>query len=117
MLHHICKRVSTRADSDIISRLQLDPLSPIETRPRACAGIVRDAYAQNNGVGEDDGSEGERMRADGGDEDDGVLGVAEGAPGCEIVGCRAGGCSNTDAVGLNRGEMLVVAKDFCRGHG
>ena len=57
------------------------------------------------------------MRADGGDEDDGVFGVAEGTAGGEVVGCRAGGSGDADTVGLDGGEMFVVAEDFDCGHG
>lgn len=43
------------------------------------------------------------MCADGCQKNDGVLGVAEGAAGCEVVGCAAGGSGNADAVGLDGG--------------
>lgn len=57
------------------------------------------------------------MRADGRDEDDGVVGMAEGAAGCEVVGCRARRRRHADTVSLHRCEVLVVAEDFDRGHG
>lgn len=57
------------------------------------------------------------MCADGGDEDDGVFGVAKGATGAEIVGCGAGGGGDADAVGLDGGEVFVVAEDFDGRHG
>ena len=56
------------------------------------------------------------MRADGCDEDDGVLGVAERAASGEVVGGAAGGGGDTDAVGLDGGEVFVVAEDFDGGH-
>ena len=56
------------------------------------------------------------MRADGGDEDDGVFGMAEGAAGCEVVGCGAGGGGDADSVGLDGCEVFVVAEDFDGGH-
>lgn len=57
------------------------------------------------------------MCADGGQEDDGILGVTEGAAGCEVVGCAAGGGGDADAVGLDGGEVLVVAEELDGGHG
>lgn len=56
------------------------------------------------------------MRADGGDEQDGVVGVAEGTAGCEVVGRAAGGGGDADAVGLHGGYVEVVAEDFDGGH-
>ena len=56
------------------------------------------------------------MCADGCDEDDGVFWVAEGAAGGEVVGCGAGWSGDADAVGLDGGEVFVVAKDFDGGH-
>ena len=114
---HVRKGVTARADGDIISRTQLHPLPTVETRPGARARVVGDADAEDDGVGEDDGPEGEGVGADGGDEDDGVFGVAEGTAGGEVVGggSRRGG--DADSVGLDGGEMFIVAEDFDGGHG
>ena len=49
-------------------------------------------------------------------EDHGVFGVAEGTARCEVVGCAAGGGRDADAVGLDRGEVFVIAEDFDGGH-
>lgn len=57
------------------------------------------------------------MRADGCHQDHGVLGVAEGSPGGEVVGCGARGGGDADAVRLHGREMFVVTEDFDRGHG
>ena len=56
------------------------------------------------------------MGADGGNQDDGVVGVAEGAAGGEVVGCGAGGCGDAYAVCLDGGEVFVVAEEFDCGH-
>lgn len=45
-------------------------------------------------------------------EDHWVLGVAEGSAGCEVVGCGSGWGRDADAVGLDGGEMFVVAEDL-----
>jgi len=57
------------------------------------------------------------MRADSRDEDDGIFWVAKGSAGGEVVCCRAGGGGDTDAVGLYRGEVFVIAEDFYGRHG
>lgn len=88
---HRRKGEPARADGDVVAGLELDALPAVEARPGRVAGVVGDADAQDDGVGEDDGAEGEGVRADGRHEHDGVLGVAEGAAGGEVVGCRAGG--------------------------
>ena len=56
------------------------------------------------------------MGADGGDEDYGVFWVAEGAAGCQVVGCGAGWGGDADPVGLDGGEVFVVAEEFDCGH-
>lgn len=84
------------ADGDVVARVELDsvraqvslcrcvgwkcgflPFSAIEADPAACASIVRHAQAQDYGVWEDDGAEGQGMCAYGRDEDDGVVWMAE----------------------------------------
>lgn len=87
MLHHIRKRIPTRTDRNIITWMQFHPLPSIKTRPRAGSSIVGYTDAENDSVGEDDGTEGECVRADGGDKYYRVLGMAEGAACCEIVCC------------------------------
>lgn len=57
------------------------------------------------------------MSTDCGDKDDRVLRMAKRATCCEIVGRRAGGCSDTNPVGLDSREVLVVPKDLNGGHG
>ena len=114
--HHIGERIPRRAHRHVVPRVQLDPLPAVETRPAAAARVVGHADAQDDRVGEDDGPEGERVRADGGQQNHGVFRVAEGAAGGEVVGCRPGGRGNADAVGLYGGEMLVIAKDLDGGH-
>ena len=57
------------------------------------------------------------MCANGCDEDDGVFGVAEGAASGEVVGGAAGGGGDADSIGLDGGEVFVVAKNFDGGHG
>ena len=42
--------------------------------------------------------------------------MAEGAACGEVVGCRAGGCGDADAVSLDSREVLVVAEKFDGGH-
>ena len=56
------------------------------------------------------------MSADCSDQDDGVLRVAEGATGGEVVGGGAGRGGDADAVGLDGGEVFVVAEDLDGGH-
>lgn len=49
-------------------------------------------------------------------EDYGVVGVAEGAAGREVVGGAAGGGGDADAVGLDGCDVVFVAEDFDAGH-
>lgn len=105
------------ADGDVVARLELHAFFPVEARPRAGARVVGDAGAQDDGVGQDDGAEGEGVRADGGDQDDGVVRVAQGAAGGEVVRGAARGRRDADAVGLDGGEVFVVAEELDAGHG
>jgi hypothetical protein len=87
MRHDIGKGVSTRTDSNVISRSQLYPFSTVKTRPAACSRIIGNTDSKNDGVRQDDRTEGECMCADGGDEDHRVFGVAERTTSCKVVGC------------------------------
>jgi len=49
------------------------PLSPVETCPRTCACIVRDAYSQHNRVRQNDRSKAQCVSTDGGEQDDGIF--------------------------------------------
>jgi len=53
------KRIPARADSDVISRKQFDAIFAVEGDPRVGAGVEGDADAQDEGVGEENGAEGE----------------------------------------------------------
>ena len=79
------KRIPARADGHVVARPELDTLTTVKTRPRAGPSIVGHADAKHNGIWQDDGPEGERVSANSGHEHDGVLGVAEGAAGSEVV--------------------------------
>ena len=113
---HARKRVPARADGHVVARLQLRPLAAVEAGPAARARAVRHADAQHDGVGQDDGPERQRVRADGRHQHDGVLRVAQRAARREVVGRRARRRRDADAVGQDRGEVLVVAKDLGVGH-
>lgn len=104
--------ISARADSHIVAGAQLYSLSPVKTGPRGRPGIVGDANSQNDGVGQNDWSEGQRVSADGCNEHDGILRVAQGATGSEIVSRRARRCRYTNAICEHRSKVLVVSKDF-----
>lgn len=56
------------------------------------------------------------MRADGRDEDDGVVWVAEGAAGGEVVGGGSRGGGDADAVGEDGGHEFFVHEEFGAGH-
>jgi hypothetical protein len=99
--HHICEGVSTGTNCDIISRPQLDPFSAIETCPATSSRVIRNTYPEDNGIRQDDGPEGESVRADSCHKDHRVLWMAKRSAGCEIVGCRTGGSGNADTIGLN----------------
>ena len=99
--HHIREGVSTGTNCDIISRPQLDPFSAIKTCPATCSRVIRNTYPEDNGIRQDDGPEGESVRADSCHKDHRVLWMAKRSAGCEIVGCRTGGSGNTDTIGLN----------------
>ena len=99
--HHIRKGVSTGTNRDIISRSQLDPFSAIETCPATSSRVIRNTYPEDNSIRQDDGSEGESVRADSCHEDHWVLWMAKRSAGCEIVGCRTGGSGNADTICLN----------------
>lgn len=109
---HAGEGVPAGRDGHVVARVELKTLTAVERGPRARPRAVGHADAQDDGVGEDNGPEGEGMRADGGHEHHWVFGVAEGASGCEIVGCGACGCGHADAVGEDGGKVFVVAEDL-----
>jgi hypothetical protein len=55
--------------------------------------------------------------ADGRDENDRVVWMAERTTCCEVVRCTACRCRHAYAIGLNGGEMLIVAKELDARHG
>jgi len=93
------------------------PLPPIETRPGGSSSVIRHTRTKNNSIREDYRPEREGVCANSCDEDDGVFRVAEGATGSEVVGRAACGGGDADAVGLDGGEVFIVAEDFDGGHG
>lgn len=84
--HHNRKWISTGTNCDIISGPELNSLSTVKARPAACSRIVRDTYAEDYRVRENNWAEGERVRADSCDEDDWVLRMAQRTPRTEAVG-------------------------------
>lgn len=63
------------------------PLSSVKARPGACPCVVRNPNPKHDGVGEDNRAEGKRVCADGGDQDNRVIGMREGATRGHVVGC------------------------------
>lgn len=57
------------------------------------------------------------MGADGGDKNDGVLGVRKRAASSEVVSSRSSWGSNADSVSKQSSEMLVVPEEFDLRHG
>ena len=57
------------------------------------------------------------MRADRRDKNHRVFRVAKRATRCEVVGGGARGRGDADAVGLDGGEVVVVAEELDGGHG
>lgn len=103
-------------DGDVVPGQQLEPLAAVEAGPGARARREGDAHPQHDGVGQDDGPEGQRVRADGCHQHHRVLRVAERAARREVVRRRARWRRNADAVCQDWGEVFVVAEYLEVGH-
>lgn len=84
---HGGKRVLRGGDGDAVAWFELDAALAVKGAVGGGARVARDGDAEEHGVGEDHGSEGEGVWADGGEEDGGDVGVDEGAACGEGVGC------------------------------
>lgn len=100
-----------------MSNVTNSPLSTIEASPGAGARIVRHTHAQDNGVWQNNGSEGQCVGADGCNKDDGVFWMRKRAASGEVVSSRSGWGSNANSVCEQGGEMLVVSEEFDLRHG
>lgn len=103
-------------DGDIVPGEQLEPLAAVKAGPGARARREGDANTQHDGVRQDDGPEGQRVRADGRHQHHWVLRVAERTTRSEVVGRGARRRRHAYAVGEDRGEVFVVAEDLEIGH-
>lgn len=74
-------------DGHAVARLQLDATLAVKGTVGGGARVTRHRDAEEHGVGEDHGSEGEGVRADRGEKDSGDVRVDEGTACGEGVGC------------------------------
>ena len=74
-------------------------------------GNADDLYADGGVPWDDDGTDGEQVRTDGGDQHRIDAGHDDGAVGREVIGCGASGGRDDDAVGAEGGDGLLVDLD------
>mmetsp|Transcript_21151 Transcript_21151/g.54218 ORF Transcript_21151/g.54218 Transcript_21151/m.54218 type:complete len:209 (-) Transcript_21151:1214-1840(-) len=107
-------RVLAHLDENAVAALQLLARFAVKADPGGAARILRDAQLDLGVVRHDDGPEGERVRADGREQDGADVWVHHGAACCYAVGGAASGRGQQHAVRLHLGDQLplLVALDL-----
>jgi hypothetical protein len=103
------ERVLRRGNGDVVALAELDAALAVKGAVSGGARLEGHSDAQGHAVVEKHGSEGERVGADGGEQDGGNVGVDKGAAGRERVGCRSRRRREDAPIGLHNREEVVVA--------
>jgi hypothetical protein len=96
-------------NGDTVSLSELETALTIESTVGSGSWVARNNDAKGHGIGEDHGSEGESVRADGGEKDSRDIGVDEGTTSWQRVCCRTSWGRKNTTISLHNSEELVVA--------
>ena len=107
---HRRERVPARTDGNIIARPKLDSLATVKAGPRRCSSFIGNTNTQHNGVRENDGSKGQGVCANRGDEHDWVFGMAEGTASSQVVCCGTCRRRYADSVCKDGCKMFIISE-------